>query len=63
MLHRAKALSNDEGRASSTQTLHRFLDQTFRFSVYTGRRIVEYEDARIHQEGPGNGNALALAAA
>ena len=37
-------------------------DACFGYRVYTGKRIVQHQDARIHQYGAGDGNALFLPA-
>src|SRR5208337_2723104 len=58
-----EAVSDDERGASTHQVGKAALDDGLRLGVETGGRLVENEDAGIGQDGAGDGEALALAAA
>ena len=59
----AKAVSDDEGGAADHQIGKSFLHKHFGFGVELGSGFIEDEDRRILQDGAGDGDALALAAA
>ncbi len=42
--------------------LHVLLDDALAFIIERAGRLIEYEDARVHDERPRNGDALALPA-
>src|SRR5262245_40417704 len=63
MLNGRKALSDDERGPAFAKLAHGFLDEALGLRIDAGGRVVENEDAGIHQKCPGNGNALALATA
>jgi hypothetical protein len=60
VLHGGETLRNDERRSSLTEPLHRFLNEPLCLRVHAGRGVVKDQDARIQQEGAGDGDALAL---
>ena len=55
-------MGDGDGRAALCQSSHGFLDLLFRLYVYRGGSFVENEDARVVQNGAGNGDALAFTA-
>src|SRR5258705_8023341 len=58
-----KTLRDHKRRPVFAQPLHRLLNQVLSRRIDARRRIVENEDARIHQESARDGDTLALAAA
>ena len=61
--HGADALRDDEGRAAFHQRVERFLDLRLGRQIHAGGRVVQDQDARIEQQGAGDGDALLLSAA
>ena len=59
---RAQAVGDDDGRAAFHEAVQGSLDDLFAFRIESRRRFIEDEDARVLEDGPGNGDALALAA-
>src|SRR5579884_2071026 len=57
---RAHALSDDEARLILVQTSERHLDPRLRLDVDRAGTVVENQDARVHQQGAGDGNTLLL---
>src|SRR5262245_34914735 len=60
--HGRQAMRNDEDRASLGDALHVLLNHPLAFIIEGARRLVEDQDARIHDERARYGDALALAA-
>src|SRR6202035_6133182 len=60
--HGRKPVRDDEHRALAHDPLHVALDDFFALVVKSAGRLVEDENARIHDERPRDGNALALPA-
>ena len=58
----AEPLGDDEAGAPAHQALQRQLDEVLGFGIYAGERIIEDEDARILEQGAGDGDALLLSA-
>src|SRR5215813_13748303 len=59
--HRRQPVRDDQHRASLGDRLHVALDDPLALVVEGARRLVEDQDARIADEGAGDGDALALA--
>ena len=57
-----EAVGDDEGGAALAQIPKAFLDQRFALAVEAGGGFVEDQDARVGQDGAGDGDALALPA-
>ena len=57
-----EAVGDDEGGAAAHQVAQTFLNERFGFGVEAGSGFVENQDARIGEDGAGDGDALALAA-
>ena len=57
-----EAVGDDEGGAAAHQVGEALLNQGFGFGIEAGGGFVEDQDARIGQNGAGDGDALALAA-
>src|SRR5258708_37740822 len=55
-----EAMGNQQRCAFLQDTANGSLDLIFGCTINSARRIIEYQDRRIGQEGAGNGNALAL---
>ena len=55
-------MGNDHHSLVLNQPGERFLNSGFIFHIQAGAGFVEQDDRCVLQEGPGNGNALALAA-
>ena len=60
---RGQAMGNDETGAAFHQAQQRFLDARFGARVHAGGGFVEDEDARVGQDGAGDGQQLALSLA
>src|SRR4026209_1816659 len=58
-----EALRDYKRRAPLAQTPHRRLNQMLRRRVHARCRIIQDQNARVHQEGPRDSNALPLASA
>ena len=58
----AEPLGNDEGGAALDEDFEGLLDEHFGLGVHAGGGVVEDEDPGVHEEGPGDGDALLLAA-
>ena len=56
-----EAVRDHEGGASLHQVREAFLDGGFGFGVEAGGGFVQNQDARVGQDGAGDGDALALA--
>ena len=56
-------LGNDKGGAPLHERVQRLLNEVFRFGVHTAGGIVQNEDARVGQQGAGDGHPLLLPAA
>ena len=63
MANRAQAVGDDKRGAAVEQSGQALLDQPFALGVEVTGGLVEDEDARVGQDGPGDGQPLALAAA
>src|SRR5438445_1082345 len=63
VLHGGKALRDDECRSPFAEPAHGLPDQPLGLRVHAGGGVVEDEDARVHQEGARDRQALALSAA
>ncbi|MND85551.1 hypothetical protein D3C80_774820 [compost metagenome] len=61
MLHRGQAVSDHQGGAPAHQGRQCLLDQVFALRIEGAGGFVEQQDRRIHQQGPGDRQALALA--
>ncbi len=61
-LDRAQARGDDEGGAPAHHGVERLLDQILGLHIHAGGGVVEDQDARVEQEGAGDGDALLLAA-
>ena len=59
---RRKTMGDDERGAVCHQPFQRGLDLPFRLGVEGRGRLVEQQDRRVAQHGPGDGQALPLAA-
>ncbi len=59
---RRQAVSDDERRAVGHELAERLVDLLLDLHVDGRRRVVEHEDRRVHHEGAGDGEALALPA-
>src|SRR6266853_770568 len=59
-LERACPVSHDEDSTVSNQAFKRFENGSFRFHVHGAGGLIENENWRVSQEGPGERNALAL---
>jgi len=57
-----KTVRDDERGAAAHQVAQAFLNERLRFGIKAGGGFVEYQDARIGQDGAGDGNALLLSA-
>src|SRR5690606_1004595 len=57
---RREAVCDDDGRPSAFELLQRGLHLALGAVVERGRRLVQYEDRRILEQRPGDGDALAL---
>ena len=57
-----QAVGDDQHGAPRANAAHIVLDDLFRFIIERARRLVENQDARIADQGAGDGDALALAA-
>ena len=62
VLHRAEAVGDDDARAVFHQHIEGVLHQPLGLGVEGGGGLVEDEDGRVGQHGPGDGEPLALAA-
>ena len=60
--HGAQAVGDDEGGAALHQPVERLLDQLLGLGVHAGGGVVEDQDARVDQQGAGDGDALLLPA-
>src|SRR6476646_5731424 len=56
-----EAMGDDEGGTVLHQKLQAVLNQLLRFRIEAGSRLVQNEDSRVGEDGPGNGRALLLA--
>src|SRR5208337_85448 len=57
-----KTVRDNEGGAAAHQVTQPLLNERLRFGIKTGRSFVENQDARVGQDGAGDGDALLLAA-
>src|SRR5450759_4474262 len=57
-----ETVGNHERGATLHQSVERLLDEFFGLGIHAGSRVVQDEDARVHQQGAGYRNALALTA-
>ncbi len=60
--HGAQPLGDDKGGAPLHQPLQRQLDQPFGLGVDAGGGVVQDQDARVLEQGAGDGDALLLPA-
>ena len=58
-----QAVGDDEAGAAVHQAQQRFLDSGFGARVHAGGGLVQDEDARVGQDGAGDGQQLTLALA
>ena len=56
----AEMVSDDDARAPFHETLERLHDRVLGRGVESRRRLVEYEDRRVANDGTGDRNALTL---
>ena len=61
-LHGAQAVGDHQGGAAGEEAFEGVLDEAFGLGVEGGGGFVEDEDGRVAQYGPGDGEALPLAA-
>src|SRR5581483_6917909 len=59
-LHRRETVGDHDRRASLHQPVERLADQEIRAVVDAARRLVQDENARVDEDGAGDGNPLAL---
>ena len=59
---RTQAMGDDDGRTAFHEAVQGGLDDFFAFRIEGRRRFIEDEDARVLEDGPGDGDTLALAA-
>jgi hypothetical protein len=62
LAHGGQAVGDDDHRAALADGLHVVLDDAFRLVVERAGGFVEDQDARVADQGAGDGDALALAA-
>ena len=62
ILHRGQPVGDHQRGAPFHQLRQRLLDQVFALGVQRAGGFVQQQDRCIHQQGPGDGQALALAA-
>ncbi len=62
MAHGGQAVGDDQAGAAAHQALERLVDQPLALGIQRGGGLVEQQDARIGENGAGDGDALALAA-
>ncbi|MNE61302.1 hypothetical protein D3C80_1565080 [compost metagenome] len=62
MLHRGQAMGNHQRGTPGHQAGQRLLDQVFALRVERAGGLVQQQDRCIHQQRPGNRQALALPA-
>ena len=62
LFHAADAVGDDEGGAAVHDEVHAAADQVFGFGIDAGGGVIEDEDARVGEDGPGDGQALLLPA-
>jgi len=62
MAHGGEPVRDDEYGAALNDMLHILLDDTLALIIERARGLVENKDARVHDQRPSNGDALALAA-
>ena len=55
-------MRDDDGRPEAAAFIDQRLDGEFRVGIQVACRLVQHEDRGIHQDGAGDGDALALAA-
>src|SRR5690606_349155 len=60
--NRRQAVRDDERRPSTAESIESALDLVLGLGVERARRLVEDEDGRLLEDGPCDGDALALAA-
>ena len=60
--HRAQPVRDDQYRSPLADSLHVVLDDALGLVVERARRLVENQDARVADQRPGDGDALALVA-
>src|SRR3990167_2158418 len=60
LAHGAQAMGNDKYRTTFADVQHVVLDDAFGFIVEGAGGFVKNQDARVVQQGTGDGNALAL---
>ena len=60
--HGGQAVGDDQRGAALHQLVQRLLHQPFAFGVERAGGLVEQQDGGVAQHGPGDGDALALAA-
>jgi hypothetical protein len=51
-------VSDDEARSAFHQTGHRLLDEDLGTGVHAARGLIEDENDRVGQDGPGDGQQL-----
>ena len=59
--HGGQTMSEDQRRAALHQAVQGLLDHRLVFRINRGQRLVQHQDRRIAQQGPGDGDTLALA--
>src|SRR5262245_24310152 len=60
--HCRDAMRDEDGRTAFHHLTKMIEDAFFGIRIYAGKRVVEDEDARIPNDGPGYGGALFLSA-
>src|SRR5688572_11905505 len=63
MTHRRESLGDNKGGPPFAEPANRLLDQVFGAGVDARGRIVQDQNAGVHEERAGDGDALSLAAA
>ena len=58
----AETMRNCDHGPTGRKPVQRFLNKSLAFIIECGSGLIEDEDGRVAQDGPGNGEALALAA-
>ena len=59
---RIETMGDDDGGAADEQAIQGILDEAFALGVEVGGGLVEDEQGRVRQHGPGDGDALTLTA-
>ena len=60
LLHRCQPMSDHQSGAVFHHALQRLLHRTFGFGIERAGRLIQQQKRGVTQNGPGNGDALAL---